>query len=657
MQRFAQAHPPRLIRTRTFRSWHPLVPLSLLACLATIPLSAGAQANPAPTQSSTPAKPNSKPDPERAEQAYLAGARAIDRKDFAAAQAEFTRAVALNPSRQTYSLALDLTRQGRIAELLQQAAKARLLDHPTHATELLAEAQAIDPHNDAVIEHLNAAQQAEQPRSLTAIPAKDLAFAPPIEVAPNPGSHDLHLRGDAKQVVAEAARAFGIKAVADDSVSAQQLRFTLDDTSYAQAMPILLRMAHLFAVVLDPKTILVLKDTQDNRQRFERQVEETIFAPGSTKEQLTELQNIVKNVFDVKQASLQENASSLVVRAPEPTLKAVNATLAGLVDDGAEVVLELKLYNVDKSLTRNLGLNTPTSVGAFSIAAEAQSIVSANQSTIQEAISQGLFTPTGTSAQIILEEALFLIASGLATDSKVAGLIGTVGGGLTSAGIYLGSTTTLNIALNSSDSRALDDITIRAGDRQTSTMKIGSKYPITTSTYSSGVSSATSSALAGISIGGQSASSLLNQYLGSAASQTIPQITYEDLGLTLKTTPTVLKSGLISLHVDIKIEALTGTSNDNIPILTDTSLTSDVTVPDGQTALMLSQLSTTESAAISGIPGLADLPGFQESLADRLAETAHSELVLMITPHLVRRRPNLIAGPPIAFRSNVPAEF
>ena len=319
--------------------------------------------------------------------------------------------------------------------------------------------------------------------------------------------------------------------------------------------------------------------------------------------------------------------------------------------------MELKLYTVDRSITNNLGLNTPTSAGAFSIAAEAQTLVAANQSLISTAISQGLFTPSGNTAQDTLAEALFLIASGLATDSKVSGLIGTVGGGLTSAGVYLGSSTTLNLALTQSDSRALDDITLRAGDRQNTTFRIGSKYPIVTSTFSSGVSSAASSALSGVTINGVSASSLLSQYLGTSSALTVPQISYEDLGLTLKTTPTVLKSGLISLHLDLKIEALTGQSANNIPVLTDTAFISDITVPEGSTALLLSQLSSSESAAISGLPGLASLPGFQESLADRLSETSHSELVLSITPHLVRRRSNITAGPRIAFQTSTPGEF
>ncbi len=607
------------------------------------------------SQSPVVAQSTPKPDPEKAEQAYLAGARDIDRKDFTTAQAEFTRALALNPTRAVYAMALDLTRQGRVADLIQQAAKARLLSEPSRADALIAEARSIDPHNEMLLQHVD--QPSNHQSRLEAIPNKDLAFAPPIQVEPTPGPKDLHLRGDIRQVVADTARAFGIKTVMDDSVGKQQVRLELDASPYSEALPILLRIAHLFAVPLDKKTLLIVKDSQENRLRFERQAEETIFVPGSTQDQLNELSNIVKNVFDIKQASVQQNAGSLVIRAPEPTLKAVNATLDDLLDGGAQVLMELKLYTVDRSITNNLGLNTPTSAGAFSIAAEAQTLVTANQSLINTAISQGLFTPSGNTAQDILAEALFLIASGLATDSKVSGLIGTVGGGLTSAGVYLGSNTTLNLALSQSDSRALDDITLRAGDRQNTTLRIGSKYPIVTSTFSSGVSNAAASALSGVTINGVSASSLLSQYLGTSSSLTIPQISYEDLGLTLKTTPTVLKSGLISLHVDMKIEALTGASANNIPVLTDTAFTSDITVPEGSTALLLSELSSNQSAAISGLPGLASLPGFQESLADRLTETTHSELVLSITPHLVRRRSKVTVGPRIAFQTSTPGDF
>jgi len=597
--------------------------------------------------------PSAKSDPQRAQAAYLAGTLLLDHQELAAAEKQFLRAATLDPHRSDYAIALNLTRDHRITDLVKAAAQARLANNPGKADALLAEARAIDPANDLVREHLDADKQQQQPNATEIHRNQEIALAPPIQLAPSPGTQSLHFRGTSSQVVSKTGDAFGIHVVVDGGIEAQPIRFDLDDVTYAQAMPILLQMNHLFGVVVAPKTLLVAKDTIENRDKFERQIEETIYVPGSTTEQLNELVNIVKNIFEVKQIATSPGSGMLVIRAPEPTLKSVNYTLADLLDGGSEVLLEVKLLTIDKSFTRNLGANTPTSVGAISVAAEAKSLVAANQSIVNQAISQGAFVPTGNVATDTLTEAAYLIFSGLATDAKLSNLFAIAGHGLSLVGFYLGSGATYNAALSSSDARALDDITIRLGDRQSGTLKVGQKYPITTATYSSGVSSATNSALAGVSVNGVSASSLLNQYLGSASSATVPQVQYEDLGLTLKTTPYAMKSGLIRIDLDLKLEALTGASNNNIPILTNSNFVSEITVPEGATAVMMSELSNSESASVSGIPGLASLPGFQETLADTLKTTSSSELVLMITPHLVRRRASSIASRRIPFAGAV----
>lgn len=611
--------------------------------------------------SAGPTHPTVKSAPEKAEQAYVAGARALGRSDLPVAQADFARAVTLDPARREYSLALTLTQERRITDLIQQAAHARITNHPEQAEAFLAQARLIDPRSELLQQHTESGP-AEPFVNLHAqiSPAHsqdfELQFAAPIQLAPSPLPHDLHLQGDPRQVVTQAAAAYGIKAVFDEPTPGPPVRFDLDQTVYSQAMPILLRMAHLFAVPVDAQTLLVVKDTQENRQRLERLVEETIYIPGSTTEQLNELSNIVKNVFDVKQVLVSANSGTLLLRVPASALPAVNYTLADLVDGGAEVMLQIQLLSLDKNHTRNTGTTLPNSVGAFSVASEAQNIVSQNQDAVAALISSGGYVPTGNYARDILAEAGLLVLSGVATDARLSGLLGTFGGGLTLFGVNYGGNAAFNLSLNSSESRALDDISVRVGDRQTTTLRIGSKYPITTSTYSSGVSGAAASLLAGKTINGVPASSLLQQYLGSAATATVPMVQFEDLGITLKTQPTVLKSGLVSLHIDLKIEALTGASANDIPVLTSRAFTSDITVSDGTTAVMLSDLSSTEAASVNGIPGLSELPGFQQTLADKLRETDASELVLLITPHLVRRRSNSIASRRISFSTSVPQE-
>ncbi len=593
--------------------------------------------------------------PEKATEAYLAGVKLLEKKQLRAAQTAFARASALDPTRREYTQAFELTRGHRVSELIQQAAQARLTGDIARADSLLAEARSVDPQDEHVLEHM---QTLEHLKAVDA-PAAPIDFAGPIQLEPNAGKQDLHLRGDIRPVLTQAASAFGIKAIFDDSVIGQQVRFDLEASPYVEAMPVLLRMGRLFAVPIDAKTVLVAKDSEENRQKFERQIEETVYVPGSTTEQLNELSNIVKNVFDVRQVVASPNSGTLLIRAPEAALKALNYTLDDLIDGGAEVVMQLQLITIDKSRLRNTGVSPPTSLGAFSVLSEAQQIVSTNQSIVDQAISSGAFTPGTNPALNTILEALFLIQSGVATDPKVSGLIALIGNTKNPtllAGLYLGSGATINLALNTSEARALDDISIRIGDHQTTTLRVGERYPITTATYTSGISNAAATALAGRSIGGVPASTLLQQFGGAGSASTVPLVQYEDLGITLKTTPNVHKSGTISLHVDLKLESLTGGSINNIPILTSRAFVSDVTVEDGSSAVMVSDLDSTETASVSGLPGLGEIPGFRQSAADELVQVNSSELVLLITPHIVRHRSSVIASRQVIFNPSVPQE-
>jgi general secretion pathway protein D len=635
------------------------VGLGLAALAMTSPVLAqtAGRASSSPASSSAASQtPVSKQEAKKAEDAYLAGARWVDRHDLARAEPEFRRAAALNPGDPTYALALARTRDGMVADLARQAAIARDGRQTAKADALIAEARLIEPESSLLSQPATVARHVEiTPRNMG-----DLNFASPIEVSPARGLHEFHLKADTREVVRQVASAYGVQTTFADDVPHTGLAFALEEAPYSQSMGILLHMTHLFAVALNPRMILVVKDTQENRQKYEPLEEETIYVPGSTNDEMGELLNVVKNVFDVKQISVLNGSGTILLRAPEETLKVVNATLADLIDGGAEVLLELKLYEVDKSFTRNTGATFPQQFGGFSVAAEAQSIVAANQSAINQAIAAGAITLTGSATQNLLTEALFLVASGLATSTQISGLLGFVGGGLTTLGIYQSGGANFNLALNSSEVRIVDDVQVRIGDGQTNTFKVGSKYPITTATYSTGGGGSNIPAgLANTTINGVSVASLIAQYTGASATgttATTPQVQYEDLGITLKTKPVVEKSGLVNISVDMKIEALTGSSLDGNPVLSSRVLVSDVSVLDGASAVIVSSLNKDESGSLNGLPGLSDLPGFQD-LTGATTEKDSTELVMILTPHIVRHRSSEIASPRIAFHSSAPQDF
>ena len=584
-----------------------------------------------------------------ADDAYLAGARMLERNDLTEAEIQFAKAAKLDPSNNDYALAYSVTHQRHITELVRESSKARLLGQNEKAETLLAEARLLDPQSTIV-------GQTTDPGALPKVFHPEIepwihdasTLAGPITLTPSPSAKSFHLHTNEQEVVRQVLSGYGIRASFDESVQRQDLRFDLDDSTYQQAVPILLNMAHLFAVPLDAKSVLIAKDTPDNRQKFEHLLQETIYIPGMTNEQMDELSNVVKNVFDVsqKQLSVDKSTGELVIRAPQETLTYINLTLADLIDGGSEVMIELQLYAVDKTNQRNIGTQLPQQIGIYNVASAAHNLVIANQTIVNQAIAQGLI-PAGSSNITI---ALALIASGLVQSTLLSNTIGFFGGGLTLTGVTTNQNPAFNLSLTSSDTRALNDIKIRVGDRQAATFRVGERYPITTATYSSGLSTV-SSALAGVSINGVSAASLLNAAVGSPV--TIPQIQYEDLGLTLKATPTVQKSGAIKLHIDLKIEALTGGAVNNIPILNSQQFASDVTVDDGATTMMVSSLSKSDAASIDGLPGLGELPGFQTATADKTTAVNSSDLILLVTPHITRRRSNTSAGPRI--RINLPA--
>src|SRR6187402_103909 len=483
-----------------------------------------------------------------AEAVYMDGAKRFKAGDFAEAEKLFARAAQLNPQHNEYVLGLTTARQRRAAQLVQKAASERQKGHDQEANSLLAQARTLSPDDPLVEQHFGSTPAPATPALTHQILAGEIVLQPLAE------RQTFHLRSDTRSIVQQVAQKYGLRVSYDAGVTSKPVRLDLEDVTYEQAMPIVLMMTKLMAVPLDEKTLLVAEDTQENRDRLERQMEETLFLPGLSTEQLNDIGNIVRNIFDVKQATVQPRAGTLVLRASADKLDAINRTLEDLIDGGSEVLLRLRLYSVSNSNTRETGLTPPQSLTGFSPAGAASSLISANQTLADQIVASGAL---GTNpSQIAI--ALALIASGVSSNLLTGSFL-KFGGGLSTVILSTANSPTLNLTLSSSDSRSLDDVQLRLSDRETGTFRSGSRFPIVTSTFSSGISTAA---------GSSTAASLLSQFLGSSANSiVVPQIQFEDLGLTLKTTPHVLRSGEVRVHLELKIEALSGSTQNNIPIL------------------------------------------------------------------------------------------
>jgi general secretion pathway protein D len=564
----------------------------------------------------------------RATKLYLSATKLFEKGQYEAAMRVYQEAATLDPENQNYEAATEVARSHEVTDLIQTAAKARIRGDNTAERAALEKAAAIDPKNIAVAEHLHemsvdVADARQKP--LYEEGAQSLGGAPVLE--PIAEKHSFHLKIDRRQLLQTVFRSYGIEAAVDQSVTGPALHFDLDDATFDQAKQAVNMATDSFTVPLDAHRALVAKDTRENRQQYLREEFETVYLGGMSKEDMTEVGNMAKQVFQMQQVAVQQESGTLTVRATTDRLNAFNETLRELLDGKSQVLLDVRLIQIAHNSTRNTGVQPPQQITAFNVYAEEQSILNQNQSLVQEIISSGLASPGDTLAILGI-----LLASGQVSSSLFQNGIVLFGGGITSSGVSPGPVT-VNLNLNSSESRELDQLQLHLADGEEGTIKSGSRYPITTSSYSNlgtgGIN------IPGLTTAGASGSltSLLSQL--NTGAQTVPQIQYQDLGLTFKATPRVVRSGEVALKMDLTISALGGSSLNGVPILNNRNYSGVVRVKEGSGVVIVSSVDKEESRALSGLPGLTEIPGLN-NVTDTNVARNYASLLIVITPHVVR---------------------
>jgi Flp pilus assembly secretin CpaC len=649
MQIIPQAHEARVHKPyHSFRRWANfwvsalllvVFPGGLLQAQAAEPL-AQSQAAPAipaqnpnpvspvaPTQDAKQARPVRNSDRRRAAKLYLASSKLFEKGEFEEAMQGYEQAARLDPGNADYPLAASVARSHAVTALIQAAARDRGRKDAAAARAALAHALELDPRSAQANEHLSELGDNAllgQPRPLYEQGAETVGNE--VELAPAAGVHSFHLRTGRRQIIQQVFKAYGIDATIDDSVSAVETRLDIDNVGFAEAARVVGMVTTSFYVPLDAHRALVARDTKDNRQQFTRQELETVYLPGLSATELSDVVNLAKNVFSVPQAVAEPSSGTITIHASHETLNAFNNTMSQLLDGQNQVLLEVRVIQLANTSARDTGVKTPQSVSAINVYSEEQSILNANSATVQQIISSGL-----ASADKPLDILGILIAAGDVSSSLFSSGLALFGGGITESALSFGSVTA-NFNLNSSDSRELDQVQLRLGDSEAGSVRIGERYPIQTSSYSS--LGASASTIAGLT--GAGTSSALTSLLASYSStMNIPQVEYQDLGLTLKATPKVLRNNEVALTIDMKIDALSGSSVNGNPVLNNRVYSGVVTLKQGESVEVLSELSKSESRAISGTPGISEIPGLN-NLTDKDTQKNYATLLIMMTPHVIR---------------------
>jgi general secretion pathway protein D len=87
--------------------------------------------------------------------------------------------------------------------------------------------------------------------------------------------------------------------------------------------------------------------------------------------------------------------------------------------------------------------------------------------------------------------------------------------------------------------------------------------------------------------------------------------------------------------VEMKLNALAGTSIDGNPVLNNREYTGVVTLKEGEATVVGTELDKSQSQAISGTPGLSEIPGLN-NVTDKNVQKNYATLVIVMTPRIVR---------------------
>jgi general secretion pathway protein D len=564
------------------------------------------------------------PEPKQARQSFERGLTLAKTGHSREALDAFDTATQLAPKNLEYLTAREASRQQVVLEHLERGNKLLLAGRSVEALAEFRGAAEVDPANAYAEVRLR--EGVVEPDVQISPTLRVVGESGGVELAPATGHKDFHYRGETRGLFQEIGRAFGVKPVFDDSVSSRAMRFDLEDADFATAMRLATQMSKTFWTPLSPSEMLVAGDTAENRRQFERMAQRTFYlSETASSKELTELAGLLRTLFDVRFLSLQPEARTLQVRAPQPVLEAVTRFLDGLAAGRAQVQLNVEVLEVARTARHDIGTQLPTQFRIIHLPSEALALAATPD--IQALINQ--LIQSGGINQANVQALATLLAQVQASPNSLLGQpIATFGGGSTLFGVLI-PPATAHFEFNEARLNVLENAELRAAEGDAATLKIGTRYPILNATFSP-------------ILGSKALSQVIENGSFRAA---FPSFQYQDLGLVLKATPRVHNGGSdISLEVEMKLVGLGAESLNGIPLLTNREYTGSINLKEGEAAIVAGTVSRSEQRILSGLPGLGRIPLLGRLTAEDNTNHTVDELVIVITPRLARRAEQNLAG-------------
>ncbi len=391
------------------------------------------------------------------------------------------------------------------------------------------------------------------------------------------------------------ARTSGLNFLFDRDVKTdQKTSIYLKNSTIESAVHFTLLTNQLEQQILDANTVLIYPSTPAKMKDYQEMVVRSFFLSNAEAKTVA---NTLKTIVKSRDIVIDEKLNMLIVRDSPEAIRLAEKLIALQDVAEPEVMLEVEVLEIAHTRLQQLGIQWP---GSLSLAPMALAGASGAGSTGTGTGTTGTGTTTGTTG----------------TTSGSLSLYDLLHQNRNSLRATIGSTA-VNANVQDTDSNLLANPRIRARNHEKAKILIGERVPnITTTSTATGFAS--------------------------------ESINYVDVGLTLNVEPTVYLDNDVAIKISLEVSNVisqikTQTGSTAYEIGTRTASTV-LRLKDGETQVLAGLINDQDRRSGNKIPGLGEMPILGHLFGSRSTDRQKSEIVLAITPHLIRniQRPDVM---------------
>lgn len=509
------------------------------------------------------------------------GDEAYDQQMYDEALREYQAAVSLNP-------ALDRAKQ-RTDELIRirnsltyyrEGLEFEKTNKPREALQAYRKALDLDPDNAEVKESLEKLLQTRRTK-LEGFEL-NLKSTKPITLK--------FKEAKLKDVFYILSQLSGINFIFDEGVKEQNITIFLENATFNQALDLLTSMNKLGRKVLNESTILIFPKTPEKAKQYEDLMVKTFYLNSLDAKKAV---NLLRTMLQVKKIYVNEELNALVIRDNPELIDVAGKILEANDVPDAEVLLEVEVIQVSKNNAELFGLG----LSRYAVSLNART-PGAGGDFFSDTFDPKVTTTTSDNTTV--------------TTTKVNNLL-NIFNWSGYQGFLTVPSATYNFSKQLSNAEVLSNPKIRVKNREKSKFTVGTRVPITT-TSSTG------------SVGGITVN-----------------VQYVDVGVKLNAEPVIQLNNEVTIKLGVEVSSIIGEKTvgsgdavSSVVTIGTRNVDTVLNLKDGETSIIGGLIEDTKSKSKQKIWLLGDIPLIGSLLSSHNDRYDKSELVLAITPRIVR---------------------